>query len=267
MKRILAATMLILIAGLLDSTASQAVQENVYVKGLRRPVTQIAGPSQWIGKLQLPGGGWCTAGLVHRDLILTAGHCMNTKDGEFIPGHYQFHYGFIGGKATESSDVTWFWWGAGSGTPGGSANDWAIGLLAKPLGDQYGWMGFRELPLDKYDGQIVGLTGYASDFQNGMTAATQWGCGFRGHQENRMLRTDCSTSVGASGSPIYRRVTYPDGQSAFEVIAVWVSEYRGGAPQSLVNIPYSDARANLAVPAERWAPTLAQVIADREKSR
>lgn len=235
--------------------------------GMREPVTQIDGPSQYIGRLELPGGGWCTAGLVHRDLILTAGHCMNTKDGNFIPGRYQFHYGFIDGKAMESSDVTWLRWGTGSGTPGGSANDWAIGALAKPLGDKYGWMGFRTLPLAQYEEQIVGLTGYSSDFRGGLTAARQRGCGFRGVQYNRMLRTDCNTSVGASGSPIYRQVYYPDGTMAYEVIALWVSEYRGDSPRSLVNIPYSDGHANLAVPAERFAPTLAHVIAEREKSR
>lgn len=246
-------------------SASFAAPANVFGDEPRLPVTEVSGPSKWIGRLQLPGGGWCTAGLVHKDLILTAGHCMMTPDGKFIPGRYQFQFGYINGRANESSDVTWFWWGGGANFRGSSENDWAIGVLAKPLGSKYGWMGYRALELEDYDLQVVGLTGYSSDFRGGQTAAVQWGCGFRGYQSSGMVRTDCSTSVGASGSPIYRKVTYPGGRTGYEVIGVWVSEYRDGGERSLVGIPYSDAHANMVVPARQFVPTLLRIIAEREK--
>jgi V8-like Glu-specific endopeptidase len=271
MKRLSPAFLLTSLLGLALSAAAlaaPAAPANVYLDDPRTPVTRIEGPSRWIGRLQLPGGGWCTAGLVGKDLILTAAHCMISPTGQFIPGRYQFHYGYIAGKAAESSDVIWFQWGgSGSLSQGieGRINDWAIGILAQPLGAKHGWMGYRALPLDQYDSQILGFTGYASDFQGGQTAAFQWGCRFRGHYDNGLLRTDCNASTGASGSPIYRQVRGKNGKIGYEVIALWVAEYRDGGAKSLTGIPYSDSHANLAVPASQFVPTLLQIATERDR--
>jgi V8-like Glu-specific endopeptidase len=228
----------------------------------RQPVLKLEGPTQFIGRLQLPGGGICTAGLVHKNLIITAAHCIMTQDGQFIRGRYQFQYGLIHNQWRDEADVTWFQWGTNRPESAEHKDqDWAIGKLAKPLGAKYGWMGYRTLQGDELLGQTIGVTGYGTDYEGGATAMSQWGCRFVGFRDNGNVGTDCSITRGGSGAPMYRRVTYPDGHVGYEVLAVWTTERRYG-DKSLVNIPYDDAHTNVAVPASRFVPALLRLASE-----
>jgi protease YdgD len=235
---------------------------NVYPDNARSAVTQLQAPSRWIGKLVLPGGGWCTAGLVQKDLILTAAHCV-MDDGAHIlvQGDYHFYYGYIGGKWSDQSTVSWIWWGT-TDPQNNRGSDWAFLRLNDALGAEYGWMGVRSLDLSTLVNQnVVGMTSYGSDFLGGETPSYEMGCAFTGSQSNGTELHDCDMSRGASGAPMYRPETDASGNTSYYVLAINVADFRDGKDQSLLGIPYTPQHANVAVPAQAFLSTLQSIIA------
>lgn len=116
-------------------------------------------PYRTIGKLFL-NGGYCSASLIARSVIVTAAHCIqNFKGGVATFGGWTFypgHYGVTGATTAQTQPYgVWTWarvvwpttWQNGTDTGSGSArnNDLAVIILAKNargqfIGDLTGWM-------------------------------------------------------------------------------------------------------------------------------
>lgn len=117
-------------------------------------------PYRTVGKLFL-NGGFCSASLIRRSVIVTAAHCVQNFNGHdktfggwlFIPGHY----GAVGSAALSLQQPYGHWspakvvwpksWSDGTDTGSGAArnNDLAIMILQKDL---------------KFLGDIIGYTNY-----------------------------------------------------------------------------------------------------------
>ena len=235
---------------------------NVFADDARVAVTSINAPSKWIGKLVLPGGGWCTAGLIQRDLIITAAHCvMDDEKHSLTTGNYQFYYGLINNRYQDISGTSFVWWGT-TNPQDNRGSDWAIMRLTSPLGDKYGWMGVRSLDLSTiFHKGTVGLTGYGSDFMNGQTASVESNCSFTDSGNGGTVLHNCDMSRGASGAPMYHVEKDESGNDVYYVLAINVADYRDGKDQSLVGIPYAANHANIAVPASAFLPKLKEIIA------
>lgn len=118
-------------------------------------------PYRRIGKLFLTGG-YCSASLIRRSVIVTAAHCIqnfgsgNTSFGGwiYVPGHYAP----VGATTAQSQPYgQWTWrafsrpvtWMSGADTGSGAArnNDLAVIILGKNgagkfVGDVTGWLGY-----------------------------------------------------------------------------------------------------------------------------
>uniref|UniRef100_A0A832M239 Serine protease n=1 Tax=Oscillatoriales cyanobacterium SpSt-402 TaxID=2282168 RepID=A0A832M239_9CYAN len=136
--------------------------------------------------------------------------------------------------------------------PQSSPDDWAILKLDKPLGDKYGYMGWRTLNFaDQRVKQLtkdqIRLVGYAEDFpkQNpGETAGVHAGCNIAGIYEQGVAH-DCDMNPGASGGALFAK--FDDGN--YYVVGL-NSAYM---TLSLRNNPRSQQRFNFGVQVSRWA--------------
>jgi protease YdgD len=226
----------------------------VFLGNKRGKMTGWEWPWSATGRLDLPDGNWCTAALVGADIALTNAHCVIDKaTGEMAKGDYVFRPGFTDGASKHSSTVNYIWWGTNK-PDSYRAGDWAFLRLDKPLGRTAGWLGVSE----QGDLQRLKLSicGYSGDFENGRSASWEKDCSFTsGIREEGTILHNCSTSRGSSGSSIFHFAA--DGKPY--AIALNAAEYRDGEA-SHVNIPYSDARANIAVPARAFLPKLREIL-------
>jgi len=118
-------------------------------------------PYRTVGKLTF-NGGYCSASLIRRSVIVTAAHCIqNFGSGANLFGNYQFrpgHYAAAGATAAQIAPYgTWSWsalvrpgsWSAGTDIGCGAArdNDLAVIALGKNgqgqfIGDIVGYMSY-----------------------------------------------------------------------------------------------------------------------------
>jgi V8-like Glu-specific endopeptidase len=254
-------------AALASFTASASVvafPDNIFLPDDRQPVSRFREPSRWVGKLELPHGSACTATLVHKDLILTAAHCVVDKETQTIrQGTYKFRLGLTAGKARVSSGVTQVW--IGSTTPSERRiTDWAILRLARPLGERYGWVEIEDVDLKGIiDQDLLWIVGYSSGYRDGLTASVESSCRFTVAQETGTFLHDCDTLPGVSGAPMFVRGGAPGAKSSFRIVAINVASRRIDDP--LVPLEkYEHHFANQAVPASSFLPTLREIIAEAE---
>ncbi|WP_414516332.1 trypsin-like serine peptidase [Nostoc sp. PCC 9305] len=93
-------------------------------------------------------------------------------------------------------------------------DDWAFIVLDKPIGEDYGYLGWKSLSPETLikDKEKYVFVGYSGDFPNspqysalkagpGMTAGVHPGCSITG-EEDGLLKHDCDTTGGSSGGPI-----------------------------------------------------------------
>lgn len=212
----------------------------------REPVLSRAFPWSAIGRLEWQVEGniisTCTATLVHPDIILTNSHCLllpYQRENSDRPSHIfvdadrydqllqatetvpklVFKPSMINGVALDEAAITALktGWTVGDSAPN---KDWALMKLATPLGNKYGYLGWRDLDLT--DDDIVkalfertNLIGYSGDFpteplrefgQSATTAGVDRACSILGlWKEGPVVGTiahDCDTNSGASGGPI-----------------------------------------------------------------
>lgn len=236
--------------------------ENVFKPDDRRPVRAVRAPSKWIGKLVGPGGGGCTAGLVGPDLILTAAHCVIDESRNAVQrGSYKFHYGLVGGRAVATSGITRIWYGT-THPKAQRVDDWAILRLKKPLGARYGWMGVKDIDLSQHlDEKNIGVTGYTSRYLRGQTASVVQGCSFKRQMGSGTVLHDCDTLPGNSGAPMYRAEKGKDGIVRYFVVAIHAASHRDAQNDAYIGVDYADGRANIAVPAKQFLPTLEKALA------
>lgn len=166
--------------------------------------------------------GQCTGTLVGRDLILTNSHCLGFFDenDQFQLVEMLFKPNLVQGVFTEDDKATVidrvFGWDNDFNS---DSEDWALLRIDKPLGDTYGYLGWRQL--DLADPSVlsalqnqVRLAGYSGDYPSSQqrddydlggiemeTAGIHLGCNLEGIFEGVILHS-CDTTFGASGSSI-----------------------------------------------------------------
>ncbi|MEL7501636.1 MAG: trypsin-like peptidase domain-containing protein [Cyanobacteria bacterium J06554_6] len=216
----------------------------------REPVLSRMFPWSAMGRLewQLEGEAisTCTATLVGPDAILTNSHCLilplPNGEGEFVdtfvePEDYPyliaanesielklvFKPSLIDGVAFDEAEIMTYeaGWSSDYSHP---KDDWAVLELDQPLGNSYGFMGWRNL--DFNDEAIleeafekINLLGYAGDFptvalqefgEPTETAGVDLACSVlgiwpEGDPLEDTIVHDCDTNPGASGGPIFAK--------------------------------------------------------------
>lgn len=239
----------------------------------------------------------CTATLVGPSAILTNSHCLvfPIADEQSDQGYREvfvdasmyeswqtvgresvnaevpkltFSPGMIGGVSLDMSDIVTFESGWSS-SYFEDMDDWAVLTLAQPLGETYGYLGWRG-DLDFTDEAViaatadkVGLLGYAGDFptvalrehgQPTETAGVDVACSILGIWPEDgsfypgTLAHDCDSNPGASGGPIFG--LFADNQ--YYIVGLHARSTLIGQPTRLPNGVVTNV-VNGGVTVDRWS--------------
>lgn len=233
---------------------------NVFENDRRTQVTSKNAPWTAIGRIYSPEGIPCTATLIHRNIILTAAHCV-LKKGKLQDGQYRFYPGYANYKGSVNSTVSYFRWGT-TDPDANRGQDWALGVLDTPLGDSVGWMGVKSMEGgDLLTPRTYYMGAYSCDFKGGEVASWEKGFAFRYfYSDSGMVLHDANMSRGASGAAMFYYGDESNPTQSSYVVAVNVAEYRNGTENSLIGIPYSDQHANIAIPSAAFFPTFLNIL-------
>ncbi len=124
-------------------------------------------PSKWVGKLhattQSGGSSYCTASLISKDTVITAGHCVAKGQSKwtFAAGENkgQQPYGTAAAKQ--------IWYDKKYGETG---HDWAVIKLDSAVGEKTGWFGMNVPDTQKLVDTQATVIGYPGDKDGG----AQW---------------------------------------------------------------------------------------------
>ena len=176
------------------------------VKGADDRVEVAAGQYPWsaVGRVNNGQGGHCSGVLVGPKLAVTAAHCLwNKKTRQPMPaGSLRFVAGYDRGQylafaAVERTVVSPGWRFDAPYGPALAAQDWALLLLAEPLGDKVGWVALGAAP-DPADWLVT--VGYGQDKAH--IPAAHLGCHVAGRLDSGVLTHDCDAVHGDSGAPV-----------------------------------------------------------------
>lgn len=239
----------------------------------RQELRDTSSPWSAIGRLEIPGGFICTASLIGPNLILTSSHCVANEDETgVIQGNYVFKAQFRKGKYLAASGVKRIIHGGFLISNKSRKNDWAILVLQKRLGDQVGWLG-----LFNYDNEDLHtisdhfklyLAGYATDFAGASKPAWQGNCSFhKNHLDGIVITHDCSTTNGASGSPMFIFNKNSEGKMQAGIVAIHSGNQFKADKEITQNgkvVTFSDDSANLAVPVSEFIATVRALRAQED---
>lgn len=176
------------------------------VKGADDRVEVAAGQYPWsaVGRVNNGQGGHCSGVLVGPRLAVTAAHCLwNKKTRRPMPAQsLRFVAGYDRGQylafsAVESTVVAPGWRFDTAYGPALAAQDWALLVLAEPLGDRVGWVGLGGAP-NPADWLVT--VGYGQDKAH--IPAAHLGCHVAGALAGGVLTHDCDAVHGDSGAPV-----------------------------------------------------------------
>ncbi|MBD2773041.1 trypsin-like serine peptidase [Iningainema tapete] len=208
----------------------------------RVPMTSKKYPWSAIGRVQginADGQGYhCTGTLIASDLVLTNAHCVIDPDTHKLSKEILFLPNLINGDVdkTDIAVVERVVVGTDFKDSSGDVNDWAVVKLNKPLGQKYGYLGWKSLPSSFFteNPEKVVFAGYSGDFPDprkkpyqgfnagpGMTAGVHFKCSILGEQEGILLH-NCDTTGGSSGGAILASI---NGQP--HIVALNNAEIRG----------------------------------------
>lgn len=262
----------------------------------RMPVLSRQYPWSSMGRLEWQFQGQtlstCTATLVGPSAILTNSHCLlfplpsdeepsgfrETFIDDSIYSQWQaagdeapklvFKPSLIDGVALDESDVITFEAGW-SRDYEGAIDDWAVMTLDSPLGEDYGYLGWRYIDFEETEAaeattEKLSLLGYAADFPTenlqefgapSETAGVDLACGIIGiwpsDQEHPLAGTlahDCDTNPGASGGPLFAQ--FSDG--GYYIVGLHARGIPLGENVQLTNGVVTNA-INGGVTVDRWA--------------
>ena len=240
-----------------ETSLSLTTANNVYGKNDREKLLQMEKPFSWIGMLELPKGGNCTASLVGEDLVLTAAHCILDKQEKLLYGKYSFKLGYDNGHYIAESGVESFTYGIHPLT--NRADDWAILKLSRPLGKS-GYFGSKSIKHrwsnDNFD---LTLAGYSTVNPSTNELYFHNGCSVKKHiLDGKIFYHDCDSGPGDSGAPIFKCVN-----DDCYIVAIHVAAKQGGSPNALYLPEYdSDKYQNIACSNENFGSKLKKIRLD-----
>lgn len=165
-------------------------------------------PARAVGLLELAGGGYCTASVVGKDVILTAAHCIFDSNGK-MRKPTQFRAGYDGGTEIASArildqfapsdfDVT-----RAFISDGMEGLDWAFLRLDRPIGDKTGVLPIKLMSRAEL-GKMIGSPQYELvrvGYGSSKKLTMQTGCDLMHVWDDNTFAHLCYIEPGDSGSP------------------------------------------------------------------
>ena len=214
-------------------------------------------PWSAVGRVNTAGRGFCTGFLVGPRTALTAAHCLydfrsgrwyQPVDVHFVAGYQRDRY--LAHSRAASYSVADNYVPRTEPDVEDIVKDWAVISLAKPLGEQVGWLGVHRIDAETLNSIDRGTAltlqaGYRRDRPHAISVGLN--CEIPGFFGDRLgILHSCDIMEGASGSPLLLfvegklrvlglhtiRASNGDGQSYGGVLTSSVFDPAKGSPQA-----------------------------------